>query len=95
MACLALATAFIKKSHRLYSTTYKIDFAQNCAFCTRFSSIQVVMRVHHFGRQKAGGPLISSEESRWGTAIDLGQRSKKVETMLGPSATVAATMNNL
>jgi hypothetical protein len=46
----ARKTSFTK-NHRLYSTTYKINFAQNCAFCTRFPSIQVVMQVHHFGRR--------------------------------------------
>jgi hypothetical protein len=44
-----------QKYHRLYSTTYKIDFAQKCAFCTRFSSIQVDLQVHSFGRRKACG----------------------------------------
>jgi hypothetical protein len=52
IACLALLMAFFKKCYRLYSTTYRIDFAQNCALCTRFSLIQVVMQVHHFGRRK-------------------------------------------
>jgi hypothetical protein len=35
-----------QKSRRLYSTTYKTDFAQNCALCTRFPSILVDLQVH-------------------------------------------------
>jgi len=79
IACLALVMAFFKKCYRLYSTTYRIDFAQNCALCTRLSLIQVVMQVHHFGWRKhsffpgncarfkmAGCPILASYFCRKG-----------------------------
>jgi hypothetical protein len=53
-------SSVLQKSHPLYSTTYKIDFAQIRAFCTRFWVNQVYPNAHADHEKRAQKKLAFS-----------------------------------